>query len=92
MNNEGKTLSKVGIRVNNQKYLVIRFDPDMKSLYLRGKLGGACVCMTNLSIIFASYLDSQIVISESEYPFPQNAGLTNERAESLANFLRMSGF
>ncbi|CAG9335356.1 unnamed protein product [Blepharisma stoltei] len=92
MNHDGKSPNKAGIRITNKKYLVVRFDSEAKSMYLRGRLGGACACMTNLCIIFASYDDNSIVTSETEYPFVQNAGLTNERVESLADFLRESGF
>jgi len=73
--------------------MVVRFDEETATMYLKKKNGGACVCLTHVTIVVGTY-DSKLKVAtpQGEASFPQNAGLTNERVERLATFLRNTGF
>ncbi len=44
--------SEAGIRLNNQKYMLIMHNPDRSSVYLsREGGGGACIAKTNTAIV-----------------------------------------
>ena len=41
--------------------MVVRFDEDENLMYLRKTKGGACVCKTQMCIVFGSYNTEQWV-------------------------------
>lgn len=79
------------LRINRKKYLLVKDNYDEHSVYLRRKGGGACIAMTNLLIIIATYNDTLSVVSDNE-KFAQNPGLTNERVGTVAKHLVRAGF
>ena len=89
----GAAPSRAGLYLRGERYMVVRFDEETATMYLKKKNGGACVCLTNVTIVVGTY-DSKIKVATppGEASFPQNAGLTNERVERLATFLRNTGF
>ena len=91
--NGGMAPTRAGLYLRGERYMVVRFDEDTSTMYLKKKNGGACVCLTNVTIVVGTY-DSKMKVASppGEAAFPQNAGLTNERVERLATFLRYSGF
>ena len=55
INNRGVTKEAAGIRITGEKYMTVRFDGDTKTWYLKKNKGGACICITNQTIIFGSW-------------------------------------
>ena len=83
---------KVPIRINKVKYEFIRYNEESCSVYLKRGQGGACIASTNLTVIIATYAEDKNVYLQGQAEYTQNPGLCNERVESLADFLRNSGF
>eukprot|EP00826_Nyctotherus_ovalis_P065680 TRINITY_DN965_c0_g1_i10.p2 TRINITY_DN965_c0_g1~~TRINITY_DN965_c0_g1_i10.p2 ORF type:complete len:164 (-),score=67.41 TRINITY_DN965_c0_g1_i10:189-680(-) len=79
----GESPCKAGIRVNNQKYMLVRYEPGKKLAYLSKVGGGACLMATKTVIVFGSYNTSlQMTDGKS-----QNPGQCNEVVEKLGDIL-----
>ena len=52
--------SEAGIRMGNQKYMFVKHNPDVNSVYLaREGGGGACVARTNTAVVIGIWNKSQ---------------------------------
>ena len=71
---------EAGVRISNQKYMMVNYDVPTKLAYFSKIGGGACAMATKTTIIFASYKNS-LMMSDGN---PQNPGLCNEVVEKLA--------
>ena len=74
---------EAGIRINNMKYMLVRYDPGKKLAYFSKIGGGACAMATKSTIVFASY-NSTLAMSDGK---PQNPGVCNEVVEKLGDTL-----
>ena len=79
----GSTKSKAGIRINNKKYMLVKFEGGKKLAYFSKIGGGACVMATKTVIVFASY-NTELKMSDGN---SQNPGLCNEVVEKLGDML-----
>ena len=71
---------EAGVRVNNEKYMMVSYEPTKKLAYFKiHGAGGACVMATKTTIIFASYNPSQ----KMSDGVAQNAGVINDVVEKL---------
>ena len=90
---EGKTLAnaaltgavgcEAGVRVNNQKYMLVRYEAGKKLAYFSKVAGGACAMATKTVVIFASY-NTGLKMTDGNF---QNPGLCNEVVEKLGDML-----
>ena len=82
------TTKEAGIRINNTKFMLAKYDSDSKTAYLSKAQGGACVMATATTIIFASY-NTSLKMSNG---LGQNAGKCNLVVEKLAKMLLANKF
>ena len=81
--------SEAGIRMNNQKYMLVKHNPENNSAYLgREGGGGACVARTAQCVVIGVW-NKAAVMSNGQL---QNAGDCNEQVEKMAAFLTKSGY
>ena len=85
--NGKSTVCEAGVRINNSKYMVAKYDPVRKLAYLSKAKGGACAMAIKTLIVFAAY-DTRVKMSDGR---EQQAGLCNEVVEKLADFLTKAG-
>jgi len=77
-----------GLRVNGVKYMVVRTYPNgsaddgLATIYFKKPQGGGCLCVTNLSVIVATFDESK----------GQNASQCNFAVEALGRYLYSSGY
>ncbi len=76
----GATDCEAGVRINNQKHMLVNYDPAKKLAYFSKVGGGACAMATKTTIVFASY-NSSLPMSDGN---AQNPGLCNQAVEQLA--------
>ena len=69
-NREG---SEAGIRMGNQKYVMIRYNPDQNVAYLGREGGGACVARTNMAVLIGIWNKAGVMSNE----LLQNSGDCN---------------
>jgi profilin len=86
--NKGVTKDAAGVRINGEKYQTVRFDADTKTWYLKKNKGGACICVTNQTILFGSWHSDL----KTTAGVPQGAGSCNARVEALAKLLRDANY
>ena len=82
--NKGVCKDAGGVRINGEKYMTVRFDGDTKTWYLKKNKGGACICITNQTILFGSWHADH----KNAKGAAQNAADCNGRVEGLAKLLR----
>lgn len=88
--NGGTSLDEGGLRFNSEKFYLVHYDLDTRSMYLRKSQGGACISWTNVVVIYASWSENE---QTSGYlGRSQSAALCNERVESLSNVLFFSNY
>lgn len=81
--------SEAGIRMANQKYMLIKHNPENNSAYLgREGGGGACVARTKSALIIGIWNKSAVMSDKTL----QNAGDCNERVEKMAEYLTSQGY
>ena len=81
--------SEAGIRMANQKYMLIKHNPENNSAYLgREGGGGACVARTKSCVLIGVW-NKAGQMSNGQM---QNQGDCNELVEKVAGFLTASGF
>ena len=81
--------SEAGIRMANQKYMLIKHNPECNSAYLgREGGGGACVARTKSAVIIGIW-NKAAVMSDKTL---QNAGDCNELVEKMAKYLSDQGY
>lgn len=81
--------SEAGIRMNNQKYMLIKHNSENNSCYLgREGGGGACAVRTNTAVIIGVW-NKQSMMSNGQL---QNAGDCNEIVEKMGEYLKNSGY
>ena len=85
--NGKSNVSEAGIRINNAKYMLAKYDPEKKLAYLSKAKGGACMMATKSMIIFASY-DTSMKMNDGREQLP---ALCNEVVEFVAKTLLASG-
>lgn len=85
--NNGETPKNGGIRINNEKYLIVSFDKDKGLLYLKKQGGGAAVAKSNLAFSIAIFSSSKEVSISNGKKEPQNPGIVNLAVEALQDFL-----
>ena len=81
--------SEAGIRMNNEKYMLIQHNADADTAYL-GKAGGggACIARTNTAVIITVW-NKKLEMSNKQL---QNPGLCNEVTEKMQAFLKGQNF
>ena len=73
--------SEAGIRMANQKYMLIKHNPEVNSAYLgREGGGGACVARTKSAVIIGIWNKAAVMGDKTL----QNAGDCNELVEKMA--------
>jgi hypothetical protein len=73
----------------NQKYMLIRHNPESNSCYLgREGGGGACIAATNTAIVIGIW-NKAATMSDGKL---QNAGDCNELTENMAAYLKGNGY
>lgn len=87
-NNGVPTDPNVGIRINNQKYYSVRFDPENHSWYLKKDNGGACIAISNLALILGTF---SLKLNQAN-GVAQSPGVTNKACEYIASQLRESNY
>ena len=80
--------SAYGIRLNNEKYALSKYDADKKIGYFSKKDGGASIALTNSMVIFASY-NTKLQGGDKIH---QNVGQCNLAVEKLAMLLKASKY
>ena len=81
--------SEAGIRIANQKYMMVQHNPENNSVYLgREGGGGACIVKTAQTIIIGVWNKAAIMSNGK----PQTAGHCNELVENMAKYLAQSGY
>ena len=55
LNGEKNGGSLEGVRMNNEKFITIKHDPSVNTLWLAKVRGGACVQKTHLAIVIVIY-------------------------------------
>lgn len=85
--NQGKTTRAGGVRINQEKYLVVNFDEDRAVMYLRKKDGGACVARSNTTFVIGTFRDSEKLRSFHGVEEPQSFSMLTLGCESLQTFL-----
>ena len=81
--------SEAGIRMGNQKYMLIKHIPEKDAAYLgREGGGGACVARTKQCVIIGIW-NKAGVMSNGQL---QNSGDCNELVEKMAEYLKSSGY
>jgi hypothetical protein len=81
--------SEAGIRMANQKYMLIKHNAENNSAYLgREGGGGACIVRTKQCVIVGVWSKS----AEKSNKELQTAGDCNELTERVARFLTESGY
>ena len=83
--NKGDCTKAGGIRLNNIKYLMINFDTDKNSMYLRRQKGGAVIAATNLAYIIATFNAEKKMKKDGVEEY-QNNGYCAKVVEELAEF------
>ena len=71
-----------GLRVNGDKYMVLRTIPDPMTVYGKKPKGGICITKTNQCIIIGTYSEEA----------SQTSGGCNLAVENLGDYLRSSGY
>eukprot|EP00826_Nyctotherus_ovalis_P039540 TRINITY_DN3811_c0_g1_i11.p2 TRINITY_DN3811_c0_g1~~TRINITY_DN3811_c0_g1_i11.p2 ORF type:complete len:180 (-),score=69.09 TRINITY_DN3811_c0_g1_i11:151-690(-) len=79
--------SEAGIRINNVKYMLASYNPDMKLAYLSKAKGGACIMCTKSVIVYAAY-STDLKMSNG---VAQSAGTCNNAVDSVAQLLISNG-
>lgn len=73
--------SEAGIRMANQKYMLIKHNPEINSAYLgREGGGGACIARTKQAVVIGIWNKAAVMGDKTL----QNAGDCNERVEAMA--------
>jgi len=85
--NHGATSRPGGIRINNEKYFIVAYDPERSVLYLRKQNGGACVAKSNTAYVIGTFSASLKMNDSSRGQIQQNPGAINLACESLQEFL-----
>eukprot|EP00347_Sterkiella_histriomuscorum_P018685 403344567 len=81
--------SEAGIRMNNQKYMLVKHNAENNSAYLgREGGGGACVARTKQCVVIGVW-NKAGVMSNGQL---QNAGDCNDLTEKMAQYLTASGY
>ena len=81
--------SEAGIRMNGQKYMMIRHNPESNSVYLsREGGGGACVARTSSAVVIGIW-DKTAKMSNDKL---QNNGDCNELVEKMGEYLKANGY
>ena len=75
--------------MNNQKYMMVKHNPEVLSAYLgREGGGGACVSSTDKAVIIGIWNKVGVMSNQKL----QNAGDANELVENMAAYLRGTGY
>ena len=75
--------------MNNQKYMLVKHNPENNSAYLgREGGGGACVARTNTALVIGIW-NKSAQMSNGQF---QNAGDCNEVTEKMAEYLKSMGY
>lgn len=73
----------------NQKYMLIKHNPENNSVYLgREGGGGACIARTKTAVVIGIWNKS----AEMSNKTLQNSGDCNERVEKMAEYLISQGY
>jgi hypothetical protein len=85
--NGDSKISEAGIRINNVKYMLASYNPDLKLAYLSKAKGGACMMCSKTMIIYAAY-STDLKMTNG---VAQSAGTCNIAVDSVAQLLINSG-
>lgn len=81
--------SEAGIRLANQKYILIQYNPEKASVYLaREGGGGACVAACNTAIVIGIW-NKAAAMSDGKL---QNQGDCHELVENMQAYLKGNGY
>ena len=81
--------SEAGIRMGNQKYMLVKHNPENNSAYLgREGGGGACIARTNSAVVVGIWNKA----AEMSNKQLQNAGDCNDLTEKMAEYLKTQGY
>jgi hypothetical protein len=81
--------SEAGIRINNQKYMLLRHDPTSKCAYLgREGGGGACIVQVKTAIVIGIWNKA----AEMSNGKLQNPGDCNDLTEKMGVYLTSMGY
>ena len=81
--------SEAGIRIANQKYMLIQHNPEKNSAYLaREGGGGACIVRTAQTVIVGVWNKAGMMSNGKT----QSQGTCNELVEDMAKYLGASGY
>lgn len=81
--------TEAGIRMNNQKYMLIKHNPESNSAYLgREGGGGAAIARTNTAVVIGIWNKA----GEMSNKQLQNAGDCNDLVEKMATYLKSSNY
>lgn len=88
-NNEGRTKLFGGIRMNNEKFTLAKFDADREVMYLSGLGFGACIAKSNkVFSIGVFYKTNDPLQTNTGKTKLANAGLANSAVEKCRDKLR----
>ncbi len=74
--NEGRDLLQGGLRMNNEKFVVSKFDKDLETMYCTGTSMGACIAKSDTTFCIGVYYKT---------PEPLETSLGNTRNYSAGN-------
>ena len=81
--------TEAGIRMANQKYMLIKHNPESASAYLgREGGGGACIARSNTAIVIGIW-NKAGTMSNNQL---QNAGDCNDLVEKMAEYLKSNNY
>ncbi len=81
--------SEAGIRMNNQKYMMVKHNPESNSVYLgREGGGGAAIARTNTAVVIGIW-NKSATMSNGKL---QNAGDCNDLVENMAKYLKSNNY
>ena len=81
--------SEAGIRMNNQKYMLVKHNAESNSAYLgREGGGGACVARGTQCVVIGIWNKSAFMSNKQT----QNAGDCNEQVENMVQYLKTNGY
>ncbi len=81
--------TEAGIRMANQKYMLVKHNPENNSAYLgREGGGGACVARSNTAVVIGIW-NKAGQMSNGQL---QNAGDCNDLVEKMGEYLKGNGY
>ena len=90
--NEGRSKSFGGIRMNNEKFVLSKFDSDTETMYLKSPLGGACVAKSGQCFVIGIFYTGTELVTQSGAKRTVANTLTNAAVENCRDKLVEAGF